>query len=117
GANGGRIRLEPQVSWKVNQPAELKPVIAELEKIAEQSGVSFADVVVLAGGVGVEQAARAAGVDVEVPFTPGRVDATQEQTDVEQVKWLEPVAVGHRNYDSDFLGLPRQYLHHVRTRP
>ncbi len=110
GANGGRIRLEPQVSWKVNQPAELKPVIAELEKIAEQSGVSFADVVVLAGGVGVEQAARAAGVDVEVPFTPGRVDATQEQTDVEQFKWLEPVADGFRNYDSGFLDLPSEYL-------
>ncbi|MGO3319610.1 MAG: peroxidase family protein, partial [Microbacterium gubbeenense] len=110
GANGGRIRLEPQVSWSVNRPAELKPVIAELEKVAEESGLSFADVVVLAGGVGVEQAASAAGVDIEVPFTPGRVDATQEQTDVHQFNWLEPVSDGFRNYDSRLFDLPSEHL-------
>ena len=116
GANGGRIRLEPQVSWSVNQPAQLKPVIAKLEEIVDQFNAtsevkaSFADVVVLAGNVGVEQAALAAGQQVEVPFTPGRVDATQEQTDVEQFAWLEPVADGFRNYDSGFLDLPSEYL-------
>jgi catalase-peroxidase len=110
GANGGRIRLEPQRSWKVNQPAELADVIEKLEKVASTSGLSFADVVVLAGGVGVEQAAAAAGVTVTVPFTPGRVDATQEQTSEEQFAWLEPVADGFRNYDSGFLKLPSEYL-------
>jgi len=116
GVNGGRIRLEPQVSWSVNQPAQLKPVIAKLEEIVDQFNAtseikaSFADVVVLAGNVGVEQAALAAGQQVEVPFTPGRVDATQEQTDVEQFAWLEPVADGFRNYDSGFLDLPSEYL-------
>ncbi|NHI15622.1 catalase/peroxidase HPI [Microbacterium excoecariae] len=110
GANGGRIRLEPQVSWKVNRPDELRPVLAKLEEIADASGLSFADVVVLAGGVGVEQAAQAAGVEVEVSFTPGRVDATQEQTDLTQFAWLEPVADGFRNYDSGFVKLPSEYL-------
>ncbi|TQL67682.1 catalase-peroxidase [Nocardioides albertanoniae] len=110
GANGGRIRLEPQVSWKVNQPDELKPVLAELEKVASATGVSFADVVVLAGGVGVEQAAKAGGYDVTVPFTPGRVDATQEQTSEEQFAWLEPVSDGFRNYDSGFVNLPTEFL-------
>ncbi|MTE23588.1 catalase/peroxidase HPI [Microbacterium sp. ZXX196] len=110
GANGGRIRLEPQVSWKVNRPDELRPVLAKLEEIADASGLSFADVVVLAGGVGVEQAAGAAGIEVEVPFTPGRVDATQEQTDLTQFAWLEPVADGFRNYDSGFVKLPSEYL-------
>ncbi|MGP9488690.1 catalase/peroxidase HPI [Glutamicibacter sp. AOP5-A2-7] len=116
GANGGRIRLEPQVSWTVNQPEQLKPVIAALESIVAEFNAtsavkaSFADVVVLAGNVGVEQAALAAGQQLNVPFTPGRVDATQEQTDVEQFAWLEPVADGFRNYDSGFLQLPSEYL-------
>ncbi|MBO0610271.1 catalase/peroxidase HPI [Myceligenerans salitolerans] len=116
GANGGRIRLAPQKDWKVNRPEELAPVISKLEEITAEfnatSGVpvSFADVLVLAGGVGVERAARAAGVDVEVGFTPGRVDATQEQTDAENFDWLEPVADGFRNYDSGFLKLPSEYL-------
>lgn len=110
GANGGRIRLEPQVSWKVNQSEQFRPTLAKLESIAAESGLSFADVVVLAGGVGVEQAAAAAGTAIEVPFIPGRVDATQEQTDVEQFAWLEPVADGLRNYDSGFLNLPSEFL-------
>jgi catalase-peroxidase len=116
GANGGRIRLEPQVSWPVNRPAQLKQVIATLEGIVDEFNafseikVSFADVVVLAGGVGIEQAALAAGHDIEVPFTPGRVDAVQEQTSEEQFAWLEPVADGFRNYDSGFIKLPSEYL-------
>lgn len=110
GANGGRIRLEPQISWKVNQPDELKPVLATYEQIAAATGVSFADVLVLAGGVGVEQAAKAAGYDITVPFTAGRVDATQEQTSEENFAWLEPVADGFRNYDSGFLNLPSEFL-------
>ncbi|GAB3925729.1 catalase-peroxidase [Microlunatus endophyticus] len=110
GANGGRIRLEPQISWKVNQPDELKPVIAKLEEIAASSGVSFADTLVLAGGVGVEKAAEAAGISITVPFTPGRVDATQEQTSEENFAWLEPVADGFRNYDSGYLDLPTEFL-------
>ena len=116
GANGGRIRLEPQVSWTVNQPTQLKDVIAGLEEIADRFNAasavktSFADVVVLAGNVGVEQAARAAGHELTVPFTPGRVDATQEQTDPEQFAWLEPVADAFRNYDSGLLKMPSEYL-------
>ncbi len=98
GANGARIRLEPQRSWEVNSPAQLEQVLPVLEKIADDAGASVADVIVLAGGVGVELAAAAAGVEVEVPFTQGRVDATQEQTDLAQFAWLEPVADGFRNW-------------------
>jgi catalase-peroxidase len=100
GANGGRIRLEPQRSWEANSPARLKEVLDELERVQASFGrpVSFADLVVLAGGVGVELAAKAAGTAVEVPFTQGRVDATQEQTDLDQFAWLEPLADGFRNY-------------------
>ncbi|KGN37499.1 catalase/peroxidase HPI [Knoellia subterranea] len=109
GANGGRLRLEPQRSWEVNEPAELAPVLDKLEAIAADHNVSFADVVVLAGNVGVEQAARAAGVEVEVPFTPGRGDATQEQTDVESFAWLEPKADGFRNFGRADAKLPAEY--------
>ena len=98
GANGARIRLEPQRSWKVNNPEQLSKVLPVLEQIAAGAGVSVADVIVLAGGVGIEIAARDAGIDVEVPFAQGRVDATQEQTDPEGFAWLEPVADGFRNY-------------------
>ena len=118
GANGGRIRLQPQASWEVNRPDELARVITVLEDIqqwfnAAQSGdvqISFADLVVLAGSVAVEQAARAAGFDVEVPFTPGRTDATQEQTDVESFAALEPSADGFRNYLRKSNRLPAEYL-------
>ncbi|WP_102158269.1 catalase/peroxidase HPI [Zhihengliuella halotolerans] len=116
GANGGRIRLEPQVNWTANNPAALKPVLATLENITDEFNatasvkVSFADVVVLAGGVGIELAAQAAGKSITVPFTPGRVDATQEQTDLDQFAWLEPVADGFRNHDSGYLKLPSEYL-------
>jgi catalase-peroxidase len=110
GANGGRIRLEPQRSWAVNDPAELAEVIPVLEGIATESGLSFADTVVLAGNVGVEQAARAGGVEVEVPFSSGRGDATQEQTDVESFGYLEPRVDGFRNYAEEDSKLPAEYL-------
>jgi catalase-peroxidase len=118
GANGGRIRLEPQASWEVNNPDELAHVVRTLEGIAEsfnsaQTGntrVSFADLVVLGGTVAVEQAAKNAGHDIEVPFTPGRADATQEQTDVESFSALEPSADGFRNYLGTAHRLPAEYL-------
>ncbi|MDE3721343.1 catalase/peroxidase HPI [Nocardiopsis sp. N85] len=116
GANGARVRLEPQIGWEVNNPAELRNVLGVLEGIAEKFNassakkVSLADLIVLAGGVGVEQAAKAAGQDVVVPFTPGRVDATVEQTDVEAFTYLEPVADGFRNYYGEGNRLPAEYL-------
>jgi catalase-peroxidase len=118
GANGARIRLAPQKDWEVNGPAELATVLATLETIrqdfnAAQSGgtrISLADLIVLAGSAGVEQAARNAGHDVEVPFVPGRTDATQEQTDVESFAVLEPVADGFRNYLRPGQKLPPEVL-------
>jgi catalase-peroxidase len=106
GANGARIRLEPMRSWEVNEPAELPSVLQSLEQIQQdfngsQSGgkqVSLADLIVLGGCAAIEEAARKAGVDVTVPFTPGRTDASQEQTDVESFSVLEPKADGFRNY-------------------
>src|SRR6476661_7817927 len=106
GANGARIRLAPQKDWAVNQPAQLKTVLAKFEAVqkefnAAQSGgkkVSLADLIVLGGCAAIEKAAKAAGHDVKVPFTPGRVDASQEQTDVESFAPLEPIADGFRNY-------------------
>ncbi|MDR7149594.1 catalase-peroxidase [Hydrogenophaga palleronii] len=106
GANGARIRLAPQKDWEANQPAQLAKVLVALEKIrAEFNGgaaggkkVSLADLIVLAGDAAVEAAAKAAGTSVELPFTPGRTDASQEQTDVESFDVLEPVADGFRNY-------------------
>jgi catalase-peroxidase len=117
GANGGRIRLEPQKSWAVNDPANLATVITTLEGIQNEFNaandakqVSFADLVVLAGCAAVEEAARKAGREVAVPFTPGRGDATQEQTDVESFGYLEPSADGFRNYLSGSQTLPAEYL-------
>jgi catalase-peroxidase len=118
GANGARIRLEPQRSWEVNEPAELATVLQTLEGIQQdfnnaQSGgkkVSLADLIVLAGCAAVEQAARAAGHDVTVPFTPGRTDATQEMTDVESFEVLEPRADGFRNYVRAGQKLPPEQL-------
>jgi catalase-peroxidase len=106
GANGARIRLAPQKNWKVNNPAELSTVLAKLESLQNefnhaQSGgkrVSLADMIVLGGCAGIEQAAKNAGYDVKVPFSPGRTDASQEQTDVEAFAVLEPIADGFRNY-------------------
>jgi catalase-peroxidase len=98
GANGARIRLAPQKDWEGNEPARLARVLSVLEGIAAQTGVSVADVIVLAGNLGVEQAAKAAGVDITVPFAPGRGDASQAMTDVESFEFLEPVADGYRNW-------------------
>ncbi len=117
GANGGRLRLQPQSGWTVNSPDELAMVIGVLEGIqasfnAAQSGakaVSFADLVVLAGCAGVEKAAQDAGFDVQVPFTPGRTDATQEMTDVESFSWLEPHSDGFRNFEGKGQMLPAEY--------
>ncbi|GGQ42080.1 catalase-peroxidase [Streptomyces althioticus] len=118
GANGGRIRLEPQRGWEANDPDRLAGVVRALEGVqeafnAEQTGgkrVSFADLVVLGGVAAVEKAAKDAGVDVEVPFTPGRVDATQEETDVESFAALEPTADGFRNYLGKGNRLRAEYL-------
>ncbi|KQO37221.1 hydroperoxidase [Aeromicrobium sp. Leaf245] len=112
GANGARVRLEPQIGWEVNNPGELRRVLGVLEGIQADSGtsVSLADLIVLAGGVGIEQAAKAAGREIAVPFTPGRVDATLEHTDVESFEWLEPRADGFRNYLGKGNRLPAEHL-------
>ncbi|PMO35155.1 catalase/peroxidase HPI [Vibrio breoganii] len=98
GANGARIRLAPQKDWQGNEPSKLAKVLAELETIASESGASVADTIVIAGNLGVEQAAKSAGFDISVPFTPGRGDATSEMTDAESFAVLEPVADGFRNW-------------------
>ncbi len=98
GANGARLRLAPQKDWEGNEPERLAKVLKVLEPIAAEAGASVADVIVLAGNVGVEMAAKAAGVDVTVPFSPGRGDAMQEQTDVESFSYLEPIHDGYRNW-------------------
>ena len=98
GANGARIRLAPQKDWEGNEPVRLAKVLVVYEKIAAETGASVADVIVLGGNVGIEQAAQAAGVSVTVPFAPGRGDATQAQTDVESFEVLEPLADGFRNW-------------------
>lgn len=118
GANGARIRLAPQKDWEANQPAQLAKVLETLENIQgafndAQSGgkkVSLADLIVLAGCAGVEQAAKNAGHAVEVPFTPGRMDAAQAQTDVESFAVLEPIADGFRNYQKGKYTLPAEAL-------
>jgi catalase-peroxidase len=118
GANGARIRLEPQSGWEVNNPDELATVLRTLEGIQEafnaaQAGgkqISLADLIVLAGSAAVESAAKNAGYDVEVPFTPGRADASQEQTDVESFAAIEPTVDGFRNYLGKGNRLPAEYL-------
>ncbi|HWD06060.1 MAG TPA: catalase/peroxidase HPI [Amycolatopsis sp.] len=118
GANGARIRLEPQRSWEVNNPDDLAVVLRTLEGVQQdfngaQAGgkmISLADLIVLAGAAGVEKAAKDAGVTVEVPFVPGRTDATQEQTDVESFVPLEPKSDGFRNYRGKDSRLPAEYL-------
>ncbi len=118
GANGARIRLAPQKDWEVNQPAELATVLSALEGVqaafnGAQSGgkkVSLADLIVLAGGAGIEKAAKDAGQDVTVPFSPGRTDATDAQTDVESFAVLEPTSDGFRNYLADDRGFPAEEL-------
>jgi catalase-peroxidase len=115
GANGGRLRLAPQKSWQANQPEQLAKVLAKLESIQNEFNtggkkVSLADLIVLAGGAGVEQAARTAGHNISVPFRPGRMDASQEQTDVESFGFLEPIADGFRNYLKTRYRVPAEQL-------
>ncbi|MDO9637834.1 MAG: catalase/peroxidase HPI [Pseudotabrizicola sp.] len=111
GANGARIRLAPQKDWEGNEPARLAQVLSVLEPIAARTGASVADVIVLAGSYGVEQAAKAAGFDVTVPFTPGRGDATADQTDAAAFDVLEPVADGFRNWQKkDYVVSPEELL-------
>jgi catalase-peroxidase len=112
GANGARIALEPQKSWEVNNPEQLAIVLAKLREIknASSAPVSLADLIVLAGNVGVEEAAKAAGIDLEVGFTQGRGDATQEQTDVESFQYLEPKQDGFRNYYGVQSALPEEHV-------
>lgn len=111
GANGARIRLAPQKDWEGNEPARLAKVLAAYEKIAAETGASVADVIVLGGNVGVEQAIKAAGFNVDVPFAPGRGDASQEQTDVESFEVLEPVHDGFRNWQKkDYVVQPEEML-------
>ncbi|BAQ17021.1 catalase/peroxidase HPI [Methyloceanibacter caenitepidi] len=98
GANGARIRLAPQKDWEGNEPERLSKVLGVLEPIAQEAGASIADVIVLAGNVGVEQAAKAAGFDIKVPFSPGRGDATDEMTEVSSFEALQPFADGYRNW-------------------
>ncbi|MDH6484520.1 catalase/peroxidase HPI [Streptomyces sp. SAI-127] len=115
GANGARIRLEPQRGWEVNDPEQLATVLHTLENIQQEFNtgakkVSLADLIVLGGSAAVEKAAEGAGFDIEVPFTPGRVDATEEHTDVESFAALEPTADGFRNYLGKGNRLPAEYL-------
>ncbi|MGY6532357.1 catalase/peroxidase HPI [Glycocaulis sp.] len=111
GANGARIRLAPQKDWEGNEPARLAKVLGVLEPIAKDAGASLADVIVLAGNVGVEQAAKAAGVTIDVPFSPGRGDASAEQTDAESFEPLEPLADGFRNWlKKDYAVQPEEML-------
>jgi catalase-peroxidase len=111
GANGSRIRLEPARNWEGNEPTRLNKVLAVLEPIAQETGASIADVIVLAGNIGVEKAAAAAGVKISVPFAPGRGDATQEQTDVNSYKVLEPIHDGFRNWvKKEYAVFPEELL-------
>jgi catalase-peroxidase len=111
GANGARIRLEPQKNWEGNEPERLQKVLKVLEPLAKEAGASLADVIVLAGNVGIEKAAKAAGVDVTVPFAPGRGDATQDQTDIASFEPLEPIHDGFRNYQQkNYVVSPEELL-------
>jgi catalase-peroxidase len=115
GANGARIRLAPQKDWEVNQPQQLAKVLKTLEGIQSDfnsgnKAISLADLIVLAGGVGIEKAAKEAGHDVTVPFHPGRTDATEEQTDVASFEPLEPAADGFRNYQKGKFSIGAEHL-------
>ena len=115
GANGARIRLAPQKDWEGNEATRLSKVLQVLEGIASSTGASIADVIVLAGNVGVEKAAQAAGFTIVVPFTPGRGDATQEQTDVESFAPLEPIHDGFRNWQKQQYAVTAEELLLDRT--
>lgn len=115
GANGARIRLVPQKDWEGNEPERLSRVLSKLEPIAAEAGASLADVIVLAGNVGVEQAASAAGIEVEVPFLPGRGDASADMTDEESFEPLEPVHDGYRNWLKKDYAVPAEEMMLDRT--
>ncbi len=111
GANGARIRLSPQKDWEGNEPKKLSKVLAILEPIASKFGISIADTIVLAGNVGIEKAAKNAGINIIVPFAPGRGDATQKMTDIESFEPLEPVADGYRNWQKkEYVVSPEELL-------
>ena len=110
GANGARIRLAPQKDWEGNEPARLQKVLSVLEPLAKEAGASIADTIVLAGSVGVEQAAKAAGFNVTVPFTPGRGDASQDMTDTDSFAVLEPVSDGFRNWQKKHYSVDAEEL-------
>jgi catalase-peroxidase len=110
GANGARIRLAPQKDWQGNEPARLSKVLSVYEKIAAETAASIADVIVLGGNLGVEQAAKAAGIAITVPFAPGRGDATQAQTDAESFAVLEPLADGFRNWQKQHYAVKPEEL-------
>lgn len=111
GANGARIRLEPQKNWQGNEPDRLSKVLSILEPIANEFNISVADIIVLAGGVAIEKAAKAAGFNIEVPFISGRGDASQEMTDIESFAPLEPVADGYRNWlKKDYIVRPEELM-------
>ena len=111
GANGARIRLSPQKDWEGNEPKKLSKVLAVLEPIAAEFEISIADTIVLAGNVGVKQAAKNTGIDITIPFAPGRGDATAEMTDIESFEPLEPVADGYRNWlKKDYIVSPEELL-------
>jgi len=111
GANGARIRLTPQKDWEGNEPKRLAHVLSVLEPIAAEFGCSVADAIVLAGNLGIEQAAKAAGFDVAVPFTPGRGDATADMTDADSFAPLEPIADGYRNWlKKDYVVTPEELM-------
>ncbi|MGS2743045.1 catalase/peroxidase HPI [Halomonas sp. LS-001] len=111
GANGARIRLAPQKDWEGNEPARLNKVLSVYEKIAAETGASIADIIVLGGSVGIEKAAKAAGYDILVPFTPGRGDATDEMTDADSFEPLEPLADGFRNWQKkEYVVKPEEML-------
>ncbi|MBO6677196.1 catalase/peroxidase HPI [Parvibaculum sp.] len=115
GANGARIRLAPQKDWEANEPARLQKVLSVLEPIAKKEGASLADVIVLAGNLGVEQAAKAAGIKIEVPFAPGRGDATDAQTDADSFEALEPLSDAYRNFLKRDYDIPAEELMLDRT--
>ena len=111
GANGARIRLAPQISWVGNEPDRLARILSIYEKIAQESGISIADTIVLGGNIGIEQAAKLGGFDIKAPFTPGRGDATSEMTDAESFDVLEPLADGYRNWlKENYVVTPEELL-------
>ena len=116
GANGARIQLAPQKDWKGNEPGRLQTVLSILKSLAYEAGASLADTIVLAGNYAVEQGAKAAGYDLNIPFKPGRGDATDDMTDKESFNVLEPLHDGFRNWiKEDFCGPVRRTL--TRSRP